>query len=69
MASKASSSSSRGTKQESAGRTMWKEKPSATTKPITKIFGPGKWPFFSASITIFGEVDLDIGRNLSVDTY
>ena len=48
---------------------MWKEKPSATTKPITKILGPGKWPFFSASITIFGEVDLDIGRNLSVDTY
>ena len=48
---------------------MWKGEPSATRKPVTKIFGPGKWPFFSASITIFGEVDLDIGRNLSVDTY
>ena len=43
--------------------------PSATTKPITKILDRVSEPFFSASITIFGEVDLDIGRNLSVDTY
>ena len=68
MASKASSSSSRGTNRRVQVENVEGE-PSATRKPITKIFGPGKWPFFSASITIFGEVDLDIGRNLSVDTY
>ena len=68
MASKASSSSSRGTNRRVQVENVEGE-PSATTKPITKNFGPGKWQFFSASITIFGEVDLDIGRNLSVDTY
>ena len=47
---------------------MWKENHLQQRSPSPK-FGPGKWPFFSASITIFGEVDLDIGRNLSVDTY
>ena len=67
MASKASSSSSRGTNRRVQVDNVEGE-PSATTKPITKIW-TGKWPFFSASITIFGEVDLDIGRNLSVDTY
>ena len=68
MASKASSSSSRGTNrrvqvENVEGRTI------CNKEAHHQNFGPGKWPFFSASITIFGEVDLDIGRNLSVDTY
>ena len=68
MASKASSSSSRGTNRRVQVENVEGE-PSATTKPITKILDRVSGPFFSALITIFGEVDLDIGRNLSVDTY
>ena len=68
MASKASSSSSRGTNRRVQVENVEGE-PSATTKPITKILDRVSGFFFSASITIFGEVDLDIGRNLSVDTY
>ena len=68
MASKASSSSSRGTNRRVQVENVGGE-PSATMKPITKILDRVSGHFFSASITIFGEVDLDIGRNLSVDTY
>ena len=68
MARKASSSSSRGTNRESAGRKCGR-RTICNNEAHHQNFGPGKWPFFSVSITIFGEVDLDIGRNLSVDTY
>ena len=68
MTSKASSSSSRGTSRRGQVEQMDGEA-STRTKPITKILDRVSRHFFSASITIFGKVDLNIGRNLSVDTY
>ena len=47
---------------------MWKENHLQQRSPSPK-FWTRLVAIFSASITIFGEVDLDIGRNSSVDTY
>ena len=68
MASKASSSSSRGTNRRVQVDNVEGE-PSATTKPITKILDRVSGHFFLRRSLYLEKVDLDIGRNLSVDTY